>query len=152
MAIIRWSDHPGVFHPFRELERLRSEMDRLYSNVMGGATAGPRVGVFPALNVSEKDNTLYVRAELPGVNADDMEISVEADTLTLKGERKLGEPQGVSYHRRERESGRFRRIINLPIRIDADAVEASFKNGILEIILPKAKEALPKQITVKAGD
>jgi HSP20 family protein len=152
MAIIRWSDHPGILKPFQELDRLRKEMDRLYSNVMGGSLATPRGGVFPALNVSEKGENLYVRAELPGINPDDIEISVEGETLTLKGERKLGEPEGVSYHRRERESGRFRRILTLPSKIATDEVEASFKNGVLEIVLPKAKEALPRQISVKSED
>jgi HSP20 family protein len=153
MATIRWYDRPSVFHPFRELERLRKEMDRLYSDFMEKTGAAPKIGVFPPLNVTEEGDNLYVRAELPGINPDDIEISVEGDTLTLKGERKLGEPEeNVCYHRRERESGRFRRVITLPTRINTDAVEASFRNGVLKIVLPKAEEALPKQITVKSGD
>jgi HSP20 family protein len=152
MAIIRWYDRPNVFHPFSELDRLRKEMDRLYSNFAEKSGISPRGGVFPPLNVSEEGNNVYVRAELPGVNPENIDISVEGDALTLKGQRTLGEPEGVSYHRREREAGRFRRVITLPTRIDTDLVEASFKDGVLKIVLPKAAEMLPKQIQVTTGD
>ncbi len=101
--------------------------------------------------MSEDAANLYIRTELPGTKAEDLEISVEGDALTLRGERKLpATEEGVNYHRREREGGRFRRIVTLPARIDPEGVSASFKNGILTIVLPKAKEALPKQIQVKA--
>jgi len=151
MAIIRWYDRPSAYGSLREMEDLRQEMNRLFSSFFGKSGPWPRQGVYPALNVTEKENVIVVRGELPGIRAEDMEITVEGETLTLKGERKLQDPEGVSYHRREREAGRFRRIVNLPARIDAEAVEASFQNGVLTIKLPKAKEALPKQVTVKSG-
>lgn len=89
-------------------------------------------------------------SELPGIEPGDIDISVEGETLTLRGERKLPETgEGVNYHRREREAGRFRRIVSLPARIDPDGVEAVFKNGVLRIVLPKAAEARPKQVKVK---
>ncbi|SMC25584.1 heat shock protein Hsp20 [Desulfacinum hydrothermale DSM 13146] len=153
MALLRWSAPGDLFRPFeemeREMERLRAEMDRLLPGFRSLRTA--RVGVFPPLNVSEDKDNLYVRAELPGMHPDQIEISVEGDTLTLRGERKpapLGD--NVSYHRREREFGRFRRSLTLPTRIDVDAVEATFNNGVLTIVLPKAQEVRPKQIPVKA--
>lgn len=150
MALIRWSDQGDLFRPFEEMERLRREMDRLFTGFRGFRPFG--VGVFPLLNVSEDKDNLYLRAELPGIDPKDIEISVEGDTLTLRGERKSPEVgENVSYHRREREFGRFRRSLTLPTRIDADKVEAVFKNGILQITLPKAEEARPKQITVKTA-
>lgn len=152
MALIRWSDQGDFFRPFeemeREMDRLRREMDRLFSGFRGFRPL--RFGVFPLMNVSEDKDNLYIRAELPGIQASDIEISVEGDTLTLRGERKSAEVgDNVSFHRREREFGRFRRSLTLPTRIDVDKVEAVFKNGILQITLPKAEEVRPKQITVK---
>ncbi|MEJ5366001.1 MAG: Hsp20/alpha crystallin family protein [Desulfosoma sp.] len=154
MALIRWSDQGDLFRPFeemeREMDRLRREMDRLFTGFRGFRPL--RVGVFPPLNVSEDKDNLYVRAELPGINPGDIEISVEGDTLTLRGERKSAEVgENVSYHRREREFGRFRRSLTLPTRINTDKVEAVFKNGILRITLPKAEEVRPKQIAVKTA-
>jgi HSP20 family protein len=151
MAIIRWSDRPNLWQSSEELERFQEQMNRLFSNFLG--ERGPRqvgFGVFPPLNVSESDDNLYVRAELPGVKAEDIEISVEGETLTLRGERRLPEiATGVSFHRREREAGRFRRVISLNTKINPDAVDAHFKNGVLEVVLPKAMEAKPRQIAVK---
>jgi HSP20 family protein len=136
------------------MERLQQEMNRLFSNFLGDrGTRQLGFGVFPPLNVSEDANGLHVKAELPGVKPEEIEISVEGDTLTLRGERKLPETApGVSYHRREREAGRFRRIVSLNTKINPDAVEAHFKNGVLEVFLPKAEELKPRQIAVKATE
>ncbi len=153
MAIIRWSERPSLWQGVSELERLQQEMNQLFSNFLGErGTRQLGFGVFPPLNVSEDSDSLHVRAELPGVKPDDIEISVEGDTLMLRGERKLPEVKsGVSYHRREREAGRFRRIISLNTKINPDAVEAHFKDGVLEITLPKAEELKPRQIAVKTN-
>ncbi len=150
MAIIRWYDRPTFPRSLDVLGQLKREMDRLFTDFSDRRSSPYRAGVFPPLNVSEDDDKLCVSSELPGMEPDDLEISVEGDTLTLRGERKLPEAgEGVNYHRREREGGRFRRIINLPFRIDPNGVEAAFKNGVLNIVLPKAAEARPKQIKVK---
>ena len=151
MAIIRWSDRPSAWQGFEELDRLQQEMNRLFSSYTGERIRrAVGFGVFPPMNVSEDADNLYVRAELPGVNPEEIEISVEGDNLTLRGERRLPEIQaGVNYHRREREAGRFRRIITLPARINPEGVEAAFKNGVLKIVLPKAVEARAKQVKVK---
>jgi HSP20 family protein len=156
MALFRWSDRPDVFRPFEELERemtrLQSEMSRLFGGVVGSRPFLGGVGVFPPLNVSEDADNIFVRAELPGVSPNEIDIMVEGNTLTLRGERKLPEAEKeVSYHRRERDAGRFSRSLTLPTRIEADKVEASFKNGVLTIRLPKAAEARPKQIAVKVA-
>ena len=151
MAIIRWSDRPSAWQGFEELDRLQQEMNRLFSSYTGERIRrAVGFGVFPPMNVSEDADNLYVRAELPGVNPEEIEISVEGDNLTLRGERRLPEIQaGVNYHRREREAGRFRRVISLSTKINPEAVDASFKNGVLQIILPKAEELKPRQIAVK---
>ncbi len=151
MALIRWYNRPEFGWPaVDEMERLQREMNQLYSSFFGRRSMQPRAAVFPALNVTENENNLYLRAELPGLKAEDIEISVEGDTLTLRGERKPEEPsEKISYHRREREMGRFRRVISFPTRINPEGVEAVFRNGVLKLILPKAEEAKPKQIQVK---
>lgn len=150
MAVIRWYDRPNPFRLGEEVERMQREMNRMFSSFMGKGASPVRMGVFPHVNLSEDNDKLFVRAELPGMQPEEIEISVEGETLTLRGERKLPDTdETVSFHRRERESGRFRRIITLPARIEPEAVNAHFKNGVLEIVLPKAIEAKPKQIKIK---
>jgi HSP20 family protein len=125
-------------------------MNQLFGSFFGRTPGLLRPAAFPALNVSEDDDNLYIRAELPGIDSESIEISVEGETLTLRGERKSKEPSGnISYHRRERETGRFRRVISFPTRINAEKVEANFKNGVLKVVLPKAEEAKPRQITIQ---
>ncbi|MGD8530752.1 MAG: Hsp20/alpha crystallin family protein [Syntrophobacterales bacterium] len=153
MAVVRWK--PGFFgwhrDPFSEMNRLRREMDRIFGDYANGRGIAPAAGVFPALNMSEDDSNLYVRAELPGVAPEDIEMTTKENNLILKGERKIA-PEGekVSYHRRERDAGKFRRIISLPTRVDSDKVTAVCKNGVLTVTLPKAAEAKPRQISVKS--
>lgn len=150
MAIIRWYDHPEFTRPGDTVERLQKEMNRLFSDFMGRGIPAVRGTVFPPVNLSEDGESLYLRTELPGMKPEDIEISVEGETLTLRGERKLAEAgESVNYHRRERESGRFRRIIALPTRVNADEVSAVFRNGVLKIALPKAPDLRPKQVKVK---
>lgn len=150
MAVIRWFDRPQFAWPGRAVEQLQREMNRLLSEFPARSASVLRSGVFPAVNISEDKENLYVRAELPGMKPEELEISVEGESLTIRGERKLAEAAGkVDYHRREREAGGFRRVIDLSVRIDTEAVSASFRNGVLKIVLPKAKEVAPKQISIK---
>ncbi len=153
MAVIRWK--PGLFgwhrDPFGEMDRLRREMDSIYSAFTEGRGIAPAAGVFPALNMSEDDHNLYVRAELPGVAPENIDITTKQNNLIIKGERKIAtEGEKVSYHRKERDAGNFRRIISLPTRVDSEKVTASCKNGVLTVTLPKAEEAKPRQISVKS--
>jgi len=137
---------------FEELERMRQQMDRLFEDFTGRVIKEPTVaaGLFPLLNLSEDKDNYYIRAELPGIRPEDLEISVTLDTLTISGERKIPEEKNVSYYRREREAGKFNRVVSLPGQIDIEKVEAKYKNGILTIILPKAETSKVKQITVKS--
>ena len=150
MAIIRFTDRPLFRNPWADFERMRREFDSLFQ---GLATEYPRragANVFPALNISEDAQALYVRAEIPGVKGADLDISVEGDTLTISGERTTCPADiKLSYHRREIECGRFSRAITLPARVDHNKVGAQYQNGILTITLPKAEEAKPRKIEIK---
>ena len=153
MAVVRWK--PGLFgwhrDPFNRQDLFRREMDKLYDAFAGRRGSTPTAGVFPALNVSEDEDNLYVRAELPGVVPEEIEITTKENNLIIKGERKIAaEGEKVSYHRREREAGSFRRIISLPTRVDAEKVTAACRNGVLAVTLPKAAEVKPRQIAVES--
>ncbi len=136
---------------FEELERIRQQMDKLFGDLAEGAIKEPTLsaGVFPLVNLSENNDNYYVRAELPGVKAEDLDISVTANSLIISGERKIPEEENVNYHRREREAGRFSRVISLPGQIEPEKVEAKCKNGILTIILPKAETSKTRQVAIK---
>ncbi|MFH7325011.1 Hsp20/alpha crystallin family protein [Desulfurivibrio sp. C05AmB] len=151
MAIMRFYDQPVFRNPWADFERMRREFDTLFRG-LGSEAARGGATVFPALNVSEDQHNIYVRAEIPGVAAADLEVGVEGDTLTIKGERR-GRELGaqVSCHRREIESGHFSRALTLPTRVNPEGVTAASKNGILLITLPKAEEVKPRKITVKTS-
>lgn len=137
-----------------DFNRLRREMDNLFTALTGtgrgtGEPLWREVRLFPLLNVTRQDDTFVVTAELPGMKREDLEIKVEGDTLSLKGERRPRDVvEGVSYHRRERTGGTFQRSLALPNRIDAEKVKASYRDGVLTISLPIEKAELPKQIAV----
>ena len=151
MILRRLPSLPTWSAGLRELDEARRDMARLFDSLTD-FTGHPSAGVFPAINVSEDPESLYVRAELPGIKIDDLEITMENDTLTLSGERKpVATDEAASYHRREREWGAFRRSFSLPIRVDSDEVKARYVDGVLTVILPKAAEARPRQISVQAG-
>ena len=140
----------GFRTPFQELERMRQQMDSLFGQLSDSDYSRFRAGVFPAVNLTEDKDNYFVRAELPGVKAADLDIQATSKGVSISGERKLAlEGENVRYHRRERESGSFSRIISLPGDVDADKVDAKLENGILTVIVPKAEAAKPKQITVK---
>ena len=144
-----YSPNWGLGSAFEELERMRRRLDEM----SGGFERRPyRVlgaGVFPLINLTEDKDNYYVRAEMPGLKADELSISVTANNLSISGERKIAsEGENVRYHRREREAGTFSRVVGLPGEVDADKVEANHVNGILTVVIPKAETAKPKQITV----
>ena len=139
-------------NPFEELERMRRQMDWHTGDVSRGLFSLPSAGVFPLMNVTEDKDKYYMRAELRGIKADELDISVTGDTLSISGERTLPvEDEKAQYHRRERDSGSFSRIISLPSQVDTGKVEAHSKDGILTVVLPKAEASKPKQIAVKAS-
>jgi HSP20 family protein len=135
-----------------ELEQLQRRMGRLFQDAYGREGRPGRVGVYPLVNISEDRDHIFIRAELPGVQAGDLEITLQDNNLILRGERKIAaEDKQVNYHRRERESGFFRRIVPLPGAVQGDKVEASCKDGILTIKMAKPEEVKPRKIEVKVG-
>ena len=154
MLLRRISDWPTgtLASSFEELERMRRQMDWLTGSLSRGLFRETTSGVFPLMNVTEDQDKYYVRAELPGLTADDLEISVTGDTLSISGERKLPiEDEKAQYHRKEREAGSFNRIVSLPTQVDTNKVSASCSDGILTVVLPKAEETKPKKIAIKAS-
>jgi HSP20 family protein len=136
--------------PFHELDRMQRQMDRLFDAFSGQREERVSAGVFPPINISEDQENYFVRAELPGIQADKLDIQATRNSLSLSGERKITEEgNGVRYHRREREGGSFSRVITLPGDIDAEKVDAELANGILTIKIAKAEAAKPKQITLR---
>jgi HSP20 family protein len=136
--------------PFASLQR---EMNRLFDNFFGGTTMSPwapfergTAETFnPRVNVSETDKEIKVSAELPGMDENDIDVSLTRDTLTIKGEKKEEkEDKGKDYYRMERSYGSFTRSIPLPIEVNTDKVEATFKKGILYVTLPKTVTAIEK--------
>ncbi len=148
--MVRVRNGLGSFH------QLREEMDRLFNSL---ATSSPVQGAArmvvgreaPAVNLWESADELYAELELPGVKSDDLEISVMGSELTVKGKRTEAEGEGLTFHRRERSVGAFSRVVDLPFDVDADRVQASLKDGVLLITLPKAEAAKPRKISVQPG-
>jgi HSP20 family protein len=133
------------------MNRLRRDLDRLLADWPERAGGSMAPG-FPAMNIWTDEDSAVVTAELPGVSIEDIDISVEKDTLTLRGGRRPEDlEEGVTYHRRERRSGGFNRAFRLPFHVDAEKVEAEFKNGVLSIVLPRAEADKPRKIAIKAG-
>ncbi len=142
--LIRWE-------PVRDMMSLREAMDHLFDEAFTrpfGLTDGMQM---PAVDMYQTDNEVVVRATLPGIKADDVQISVTGDLLTIKGETKEeNKVEEKSYHLRERHYGAFQRTLSLPTAVVSDKAKAEFEDGILTISLPKAEEVKPKTITVKA--
>lgn len=151
MAIIRFSEKPFFRNPWVEFEKMRRDMDNMMRGIAveGGVAGGE---VFPPLNISEDSDNIYVRAEVPGISPEHFSISVEGETLIIKGERETYDTdQKISYHRQEIDCGRFSRAVTLPTKVEVEKVDAKTTDGILTIILPKASEVKPRQITVNVG-
>lgn len=141
----------GLGRPFGDLEQVRRDMYRFLDALSRSPAEWQSAGVFPLINATQDRNNYYVRAELPGVVAEDLEISAVNRTLTLAGKRSSPPEEGVSYHRKERMDGAFSRSITLPTEFENDKVEASLVNGLLTVTLPKPEKAKPRQISVKVS-
>ncbi len=136
-------------NPLDEVQQMRRQLEQLFENA-GATNRGMGAGVFPPVNLAEDKNNYFVRAELPGLEANELDIQVSANNLAISGERKIAAEEGARYHRREREAGTFSRMIGLPGDVDTDKVDAKLENGILTVVIPKAEAAKPKQISVKS--
>ena len=150
MTIVRWE-------PFRELNTLQNEMNRLFNTVFDTPSGGTGNGGtmrrwLPAMDLVETDDHFVLRADLPGMSEDDVKIELEDNTLTVSGERKAEhESEGEGYYRVERASGSFSRSLTLPQGVDAEAVAASFDRGVLEVRIPKPEQRKPRRIEIGAG-
>lgn len=148
----RLFDFPSVGwqHPFADVDRMSREMNRLTQAVLGKpGMHWLSAKVFPAVNLTEDKDRYYVRAELPGIKASALDIQVNGRNLTISGERMIpSEGDQIRYHRKEREAGKFSRVIGLPGDIDADNVDAKMVNGVLTVTIAKSEGSKPKQITV----
>lgn len=137
--------------PFRELFDLQRDINQLFDE----SYAAPREDVAlkawtPAVDVYEDENSFLIKLELPEVNKDDVKVSLNENTLSISGERRVeNEQKRENYHRVERSYGQFYRSFTLPPNVDAAAINAQFKDGMLRLTLPKKEEAKPKQIDVK---
>lgn len=139
------------FEPVREMVHMSDAMDRLFENFYGRGWRDIDLFDAPSVDLYQTENEIVVKASLPGMKADDIQISVVGDVLTLRGEIKADEEiKEASYHIRERRSGSFARSMPLPSAVQADKARAEFENGVLTLTLPKAEEMRPKTITVKA--
>ncbi len=148
MAIARWE-------PFRELMTAQRDFDRLFREAFAPAMhegeASTRTWA-PPVDIYENGDNLVLKAELPGINPDDVEICVEDNNLYLKGERKFEkEVKEENYHRVERTYGSFARAFSLPNSIDSDKVAANYKDGVLTLTLPKREEAKPRTIKISVN-
>jgi len=145
------------WRPIRELDRVFDEMERTFEEIFGRPfypvtwRRSPQVRAWsPPLEVYEKEDEYVVKAELPGMKKDEIEISLVGDALTIKGERKAEEEiKHEDYYLCERCYGSFERSVTLPAEVDAAKVEAKYENGILEVRLPKVPEAKPKKLEIK---
>jgi HSP20 family protein len=145
----RWPGFPEIA---TEMNRLRDEMNRVYgANALAEGGALQERG-FPPVNVWEDDDSIYVEAELPGVEMDAIEIFVNGeDQLTVQGERSKPDSDDGTWHRQERSFGKFVRMLQLPNQVDPDKVRAEAKNGVLNISLAKRDEVKPRRIKVKTA-
>ncbi|HET7542868.1 MAG TPA: Hsp20/alpha crystallin family protein [Polyangiaceae bacterium] len=149
--LVRFSDRGfPAFRPSRGLPvaSLRRELDRLFGDLERAPSFA--AASTPAVSFNDSAEALTLRVDLPGLTEKDVDISVTANTLTLKAARKVEVPEGYTTHRRERQGFSFTQSYELPARIDTEKVQASLKQGVLTLTLPKAVEAQPKRVTVSA--
>ncbi|MCX8064694.1 MAG: Hsp20/alpha crystallin family protein [Candidatus Hydrogenedentes bacterium] len=149
--------------PFKELELLKKEMDELFRafeedfwwdmpSFRFSFLPGVSARSYPLINIAEDKDNLYIEALAPGLNPENIEVSVLDNSLRIAGEKPpVKDIKPEAFHRNERSSGKFLRTISLPVNVDAEKVKAEYKNGILLITLPKAESAKPKQITVSVS-
>lgn len=156
MAIIRLRQpaYPGagfVSGRFgKNVNVFENEMNRLFNKFFGNDLTAAHSSVFPAVNIYQDKDNIYLTAELPGMEPSDVTIDIEQDSIQIQGERKIeNEGQNFCYHRREREGGVFSRKLAFKSKIDTNKVSAALKDGILKLTMPKAQESQAKKIVVK---
>lgn len=148
MALIRWE-------PAREIASLQGDMNRLFNTFFETPGDGSTQGRHwvPAMDLVEESEHFVLRADLPGLDEDDVKVEVEGDVLTLSGERRVEHrEEQEGYYRLERSAGAFRRTLHLPAGAEPDAIHASFDRGVLEVRIPKPEERRPRRIEVAVGE
>ena len=145
MELVRWEQVEGV-------NRIQSRINELFEDALGRTRAqqSAAAGAWcPPVDILESKDSYLIRAELPGMRNEDLKTEVNEGILTISGERKLEEPaNGVEYHRVERVTGKFSRSFHVPQTVNPDGIKATYKDGILEVQVPKADEAKPRQIAI----
>jgi HSP20 family protein len=146
MAIVKWD-------PWATLPTLQDRINRIFEESFPARTKEGEVSLCdwrPSVDTYEEDDTIVINAELPGVNKDDVSIDIKDNVLTIKGVRNYEQKvEEENYYRRERCYGKFHRAFTLPDAVDPNKIEASYKNGVLKIKIPKAEEASSKKIEIK---
>lgn len=132
---------------WNELSKLQQEVEQLLGQINPSRVYSPQ---YPAINLWANEDSAFLTAELPGFNIDDIDVNVLDNTITISGERKPEElPEGTKTHRKEIQYGKFSRAIQLPYRIDTNKVKATYKNGVLEVTLPRIEDDKPRKINIK---
>jgi HSP20 family protein len=146
MALVRWD-------PSRDLDTLQTDLNRVFDAFFGGRTGNDAARRWiPAMDLVETDDHLVLKADLPGLDKDDVDIEIKDGVLTVSGERRTAhEDSSNGYHRVERAYGRFSRSLSLPQGIDADQVQAEFDKGVLEVRIPKPAERKPHRVQIGAS-
>jgi HSP20 family protein len=148
MTLIRWTPRAD-----RELARFHNQVDRMFDDLIGTNWQADRSAHYlPPIDLEENAEGFVLRADLPGASQNDVSVRMVGDTLVIAGERKAEPtPKDATAHHKERVFGRFERSLTLGTRVRADQVEATFRNGVLEVRIPKADEARVREIEVKVG-
>lgn len=137
--------------PFRELSTLQDRINRVFNEqITHGEAEGTGKTWAPVVDILEGENDLIVRAELPGVSREEIDIEVTSESLTIRGERKIDEQSKDKYLRVERAYGPFQRSFSIGVPVQSDKVKAAYRDGVLEIVVPKAEEVKPKKIQINA--
>jgi HSP20 family protein len=145
-----WPSRPTFESPFADFDQLRHQLLRLFDAVGENTFGNVSGGLFPPINITQDNDNIYVRAEVPGINPKDLEISAQGRRLSISGKRAIPkESDRASYHRKERAEGEFNRTVTLPAEFEVKSVDARYNAGILAVTLPKAEVAKPRQIQVK---
>lgn len=135
--------------PFRELSALQDRINRIFNEQLSRGESEAGKAWAPVVDILESDNDLIVRAEIPGVKRDDIDVQVTSESLTIRGERKFDEESKDKYVRVERAYGPFSRSFSIGVPVQPDKVKATYRDGVLEIVVPKAEEVKPKKIEIK---
>jgi HSP20 family protein len=136
-----------MYHPLDALFDLQRALEaRLDSNWLDGSTAG--TGAFPPINVFQQGDNLLAVLEVPGVAKSDLEIQAKGNAIRISGKKTISYPDGVSVHRRERSAGRFDRTLTVPMQIDADAIKAEYRDGVLALLIPRAESDKPRTVPI----